>query len=243
MIINVHAGHNPDGRIANGAVGLIKESTQSRKIVKYMIKYLKQSGQTVYNCTCNNGLSQKDVLEKIIDKCNEHKAKLDVSIHFNSGAVKERSDGKTTGTEVLVYKNSGKIKTVASKTAKQIEYLGFKNRGVKERPDLYFLNQTKAPAMLVECCFVDDEDDVELYDAKKMAKAIVTGILSSYTFIVVTTKRGVYLRKTAGKKVEKTGRLPKGTKCSITKVCIADNIVYGYVKKYNRWISLKNTRI
>ena len=32
------------------------------------------------------------------------------------------------------------------------------------------------PAMLIECCFVDDKDDVELYDYKSMAEAIVYGI-------------------------------------------------------------------
>ena len=31
--------------------------------------------------------------------------------------------------------------------------------------------------MLIECCFVDDADDVKIYDYKKMAKAIVEGIL------------------------------------------------------------------
>lgn len=40
------------------------------------------------------------------------------------------------------------------------------------------LRRTNSPAMLVECCFVDDKDDVELYDAKKMAAAIVDGILA-----------------------------------------------------------------
>ena len=30
--------------------------------------------------------------------------------------------------------------------------------------------------MLVECCFVDDKDDVQLYDCQKMAEAIVFGI-------------------------------------------------------------------
>ena len=30
--------------------------------------------------------------------------------------------------------------------------------------------------MLVECCFVDDKDDVELYNYKAMASAIVYGI-------------------------------------------------------------------
>lgn len=41
---------------------------------------------------------------------------------------------------------------------------------------LYVLKHTKAPAVLVECCFVDDKDDVELYDCQKMAAAIVYGI-------------------------------------------------------------------
>ena len=30
--------------------------------------------------------------------------------------------------------------------------------------------------MLIECCFVDDKDDVQLYDCQKMAEAIVYGI-------------------------------------------------------------------
>ena len=34
MKINVHAGHNPDGKIDCGAVGLIKESTEARKVKK-----------------------------------------------------------------------------------------------------------------------------------------------------------------------------------------------------------------
>ena len=33
MRINVHAGHNPDGKAACGAVGLIKESTDRKSVV------------------------------------------------------------------------------------------------------------------------------------------------------------------------------------------------------------------
>lgn len=40
MKINIHAGHNPDGKIACGAVGLIEESTEARAIKDYVIKYL-----------------------------------------------------------------------------------------------------------------------------------------------------------------------------------------------------------
>ena len=44
MIINVHAGHNPDGKIACGAVGLIKESTEARKVKKEVIRLLRKKG-------------------------------------------------------------------------------------------------------------------------------------------------------------------------------------------------------
>lgn len=32
MIINVHAGHNPDGKVACGAIGIIRESTEARNV-------------------------------------------------------------------------------------------------------------------------------------------------------------------------------------------------------------------
>ena len=38
------------------------------------------------------------------------------------------------------------------------------------------LRNTRAPALLVECCFVDDADDVALYRPEAMADAIVDGI-------------------------------------------------------------------
>jgi N-acetylmuramoyl-L-alanine amidase len=75
-----------------------------------------------------------------------------------------------------VYSENSKSKTYAERTCNAIAELGFRNRGVKCRPDLYVLKNTKAPAMLIECCFVDDKDDVALYDYKSMASAIVYGI-------------------------------------------------------------------
>ena len=177
MKINVHAGHNPDGKVACGAIGLIKESTEARKVVKEVIRLLKAKGHTVYNCTCNIGTSQSNVLSRIIAKCNKHKVDLDVSIHLNSGASDKKGDGKTTGVEVLVYSEYSQAKQYAESVCKNVADLGFRNRGVKVRKDLYYLRKTSAPAMLIECCFVDDKDDVKLYNYKKMAEAIVKGIL------------------------------------------------------------------
>ena len=177
MKINVHAGHNPDGKVACGACGIIKESTEARKVAKEVIRILREKGHTVYNCTVDNGASQSDVLKKIVTKCNLHKVDLDVSIHFNAGAGDKKGNGKTTGTEVYVYSATSAAKPAAERVVKKIAALGFKNRGVKIRTDLYVLRQTNSPAMLIECCFVDDKDDVKLYNYKKMAEAIVKGII------------------------------------------------------------------
>lgn len=78
---------------------------------------------------------------------------------------------------MLVYSRSSAAKETAERVVRSIAALGFQNRGVKTRTDLYVLRKTNAPAMLIECCFVDDKDDVKLYDAKRMAEAIVHGIL------------------------------------------------------------------
>ena len=176
MRINVHAGHNPDGNIACGAIGFILESTENRKVKDAVISQLRQLGHTVYDCTCDTGTSVSNVLTKIVSACNAHEVDLDVSIHFNSGAKDASGNGKTTGVEVLIYSLSSKARAYAEKVCAAVAGLGFKNRGVKVRTDLRFLRQSKAPAMLVECCFVDDRDDVQLYDVHKMAEAIVFGI-------------------------------------------------------------------
>ena len=175
MRINIHAGHNPDGMTACGAVGLIRESTEARAVKDKVIEKLVSMGHTVHDCTCNNGASQQDVLKRIVAACNAHEVDLDVSIHFNAGA-QGQPDGKTTGTEVLVYDNASPAVPWAQQIADSIAALGYRNRGIKDRPGLYVLKHTKAPALLVECCFVDDPEDVALYNADRMAAAIVAGI-------------------------------------------------------------------
>lgn len=176
MIINVHAGHNPAGKVACGAVGLINESSENRRVKDEVMSQLRELGHTVYDCTVDNGKNQSDVLKKIVTKCNSHTADLDVSIHFNSGAADQRGNGRTTGTEVIIKSPLSKSKTYAKNIVNAIASIGFKNRGVKYSTSLYILKHTKAPSLLIECCFVDDKDDVKLYDADTMASAIVKGI-------------------------------------------------------------------
>lgn len=196
MIINVHAGHNPDGKVACGAVGLIKESTEARKVKDEVITQLRQLGHTVFDCTVHNGTGQKDVLQKIVAKCNEHNADLDVSIHFNCAANDLKGNGKTTGMEVLLYSNASRAYEYAEAVCKSFELLGFKNRGIKFNPSLYVLKHTDAPAMLIEVCFVDDKDDVELYNCKAAAEAIVYGITGQYVPDIPETEKAEFGEET-----------------------------------------------
>jgi N-acetylmuramoyl-L-alanine amidase len=179
--VTVHGGHNPAGKVACGAVGILDESKEDRIITKKVIALLKKNGITAVNCTVDNGTGQTDVLKKICAKCNaQADVDLNISIHFNSGAGDKTGNGKTTGTEVLLTANESDKGDVAKRICNQMEKLGFTNRGVKVNKNLYVLNQTKAPAILVETCFVDDKDDAKLYNKDKdaVAEAIVKGILN-----------------------------------------------------------------
>lgn len=186
MKINVHGGHN--ARVP-GACGLIDEVTEDRKVKDLVLDKLRSLGHTVYDCTDDAGASQSANLSNIVAKCNAHSVDLDVSIHFNAGAGDTGGNGKTTGTEVLVYSMTSAAAPYASAICNAIAALGFKDRGVKVRTDLYVLKHTQAPALLVECCFVDDADDVALYDAEAMATAIVQGI-TGQTVTGGTTSQG-----------------------------------------------------
>ena len=168
MIINVHGGHSLKCR---GASGLLDEVSEDRAVKNKVIELLRNEGHTVYDCTDDNGKDQNSNLKAIVSKCNDHKVNLDVSIHLNAGGG--------TGTEVYVYSDKSKAKDEAERIAKNISNtLGIRNRGVKTSTKLYVLRKTNSPALLVECCFVDNATDRAHWNADKCAKAIVEGILN-----------------------------------------------------------------
>ena len=168
MNFNVHGGHSLKCR---GASGLLDEVNEDRKVKNKVIELLRANGHTVYDCTDDNGATQNANLIAIVNKCNSHSVDLDVSIHLNAGGG--------TGTEVYIYNSKSKAKDEATRIAEKISNtLGIRNRGVKTSTKLYVLRKTKSPALLVECCFVDNATDKTHWNAEKCAKAIVEGILN-----------------------------------------------------------------
>lgn len=166
MIINVHGGHN---RFVSGASQYLNEVTEDRLVKNEVIALLKKSGHTVYDCTDEDGKKQNDNLKNIVQKCNSHHVDLDVSIHLNAGGGH--------GVEVL-YCDDNMKGMAANVSLKIANALGIYNRGAKKSTGLYVLNSTKAPAILIECCFVDSREDQKKWNVNRCAQAIVEGLIN-----------------------------------------------------------------
>jgi N-acetylmuramoyl-L-alanine amidase len=103
--------------------------------------------------------TQNENLNRICNFHNDQSRDLDVSVHFNC----YQKTAKPMGTEVLFVTQE----TLARDVARQIANAsGLINRGAKLRNDLFFLNNTHKPAILVEVCFVDSEADAGIYGIK-----------------------------------------------------------------------------
>lgn len=194
MRIGIDMGHTLSGE-GTGSQGCgYKEQNLTRELGKIVIEMLKKEGHTIYDCTVDKSSNNAQQLIDRVNKANKQPLDLFVSIHFNACVNDVRGDGRTTGTEVLLHSMSSKAKPYAERIVKKIANVGLKNRGVKTH-NAYVLKHTKAPALLIETCFIDDRDDMNVYlkSPKKVAKAIVEGILDkTITDVVETPKTGFY---------------------------------------------------
>lgn len=181
MKFNNNAGHGKQDSKSCGAGKIVKESIEDRLLAQEVDNLLKENSHTVYNCTVDYPNSKQDCLDKIIALCNKNRVDLNISHHLNSGRNDVNGDGSIGGVEVWVYSKNSKAYEIAVRICKELENLGFKNRGVKIDPKLQFLRRTKDEALLIEYFFVDDKDDCNLYNRlgyKALAKAVVQGILN-----------------------------------------------------------------
>lgn len=194
MRIGIDCGHTLSGE-GTGSQGCgYREENLTRELGKIVMEMLKKEGHTVYDCTVDKSSNNAQQLIDRVNKANKQPLDLFVSIHFNACVNDVKGDGRTTGTEVLLHSMSSKAKPYAERIVKKIANIGLKNRGVKTH-NAYVLKHTKAPALLIETCFIDDRDDMNIYlkSPRKFAKAIVEGILDkTITDVTETPKTGFY---------------------------------------------------
>ncbi|WBW99664.1 N-acetylmuramoyl-L-alanine amidase [Oceanirhabdus sp. W0125-5] len=171
MKIAIFRGHNT---IYNrGANGILKEEEMINDVAFKLINKLKSAGETVIDCTptqddFKNIHSTTDSLRIRCQRANDAKVDIVVSIHFNY------YNGQAHGSEIFYVSEKGK--NLGEPVLNEIVKLGFTNRGMKKNSSLYVLNNTFAPAILIEGCFCDSIRDTTLFDGEKMANAIFKGL-------------------------------------------------------------------
>lgn len=168
-----HGGSDP-GAVANGfneanlnlAIALACQDELSRHGVLTKISRTKD---------------ENDPLSEEIRECNAFNPDLAVEIHNNAGGG--------DGAEVYHSINGGTGATLAGNILVEIKKIGQNSRGAKIRKnsrgsDYYgWIRSTKAPAVIVECAFLDNKTDIQIIDTKAeqvaMGVAIAKGIIKT----------------------------------------------------------------
>lgn len=169
MKIMIDCGHCLSGADTGAQGNGKKEEVLTREVGLLVKSYLLQQGHQCELTEVNSGYSSVNAsLQARIDKEKVYKPDLFASIHFNAGGG--------TGTETYVCSTVGQAYQYAKKVqAKIVELTGYRDRGVKTA-NYAVIAKTNAPAILIECAFIDSANDMKVYNADTLAKAIVEGI-------------------------------------------------------------------
>lgn len=169
-----HGGSDP-GAVGNG----LKEKDVNLETAKACYAYLKSQG--LYAKMSRTADSEVWIDERVRG-ANEYNADIAVDIHYNAGGG--------DGAEVYYTKNGGVGKTLAENILAEVKKIGQNSRGAKTKlgsngKDYFaFIRETKMPAVLVECAFLDNKNDVKIVDTaaerKAMGEAIAKGIMKTF---------------------------------------------------------------
>lgn len=194
VFIGVGHGGNDNGAVANG----FKEDALNLEIALACRNELVRHGVLV-------GISRiKDEADPLVDEikeCNAFNPDYAVEIHNNAGGG--------DGVEIYHHFGGGKGKTLAQNILNEIVAIGQNSRGLKTKKndqgkDFYgWIRQTKAPACLVECAFIDNKTDVKIIDTsveqKAMGVAIAKGVLKTLGIAYIQPKPVVTDTNVGGK--------------------------------------------
>lgn len=171
MLFNLNPGHTlSGGDIGTRGTNGLKEEVLTRRLVSELDKELRSRGHRTNICRVDYAPTLTESLNKQVNLCNAVNADLNICIHFNTtiGGY---------GSEIFTY--NGQYVKEADKVLKELNKLGFRNRGIKNM-GLALVNRTKAKTIYIEVCFIDNPKDIEIlnkYGMSGIAKAIVNGVL------------------------------------------------------------------
>jgi N-acetylmuramoyl-L-alanine amidase len=168
-----HGGSDP-GAVANG----FKESALNLSIAMACQDELARHGVLV---KMSRTKDESESVASKVNECNAFAPDLALDIHNNAGGG--------DGAEVFYSVYGGTGKALAVNILDEVVKIGQNSRGAKTKTNssgsdyFGFIRTTKAPAVIVECAFVDNKTDMQILDTKAeqiaMGQAIAKGILRS----------------------------------------------------------------
>lgn len=143
-----------------------------KSLSKYLEKELLARKHKVNRVVCPEGVFTKPTQERQYKIKIENATKYDLTIELHLNASE---NANVEGCEVLYKTRNGK--KYADKIQKKLATL-FKDRGTKQRSDLYMLNQTKSPAVLIEIFFCTNKKEwnYAVANKEKIAKLIAKAL-------------------------------------------------------------------
>ena len=173
-----HGGTDPGAKAVDGSY----EKSYNLDVAKRLNENLKELG---FNTLMTREDDVYTSLQERADAANWNYADFFVSIHFNAYM------NKTQGIETLYYPNTPSEayninnKEIASIFQEEIiKALKRPSRGVVARPDLFVLNKTNMPAILVELGFITNKEELSYIKKSSYkedaAKALTVSLIRYY---------------------------------------------------------------
>jgi peptidoglycan hydrolase-like protein with peptidoglycan-binding domain len=159
MKVVISSGHGKHIRGAEGPEPWgLDEVDEARRVVDRVADFLRSVDVDVTTYHDDVSDDQNENLNRIVDFHNaQGKHDLDVSVHFNAY---EETTTQPRGTECFAISQDQLADDVAAGIS---DASGLIDRGGKDGSNLFFCNNTAAPAILIEVAFVDSKPDCDLY--------------------------------------------------------------------------------
>lgn len=185
MIIAIDAGHGPETAGKRSPDGTLREYHFNSAVADELEKLL-----AGYKCNTFR-TDEKSLDVSLQARCNEaiaKKATLFISIHANAVGNDWNASG---GIETLIrdgdattarYRDDFAIATAVQR--RLVEGTKLRDRQVKQRKDLYILNASRCPTILVEAGFMTNRTECNLLKSPAyralVAQCILRGIIDVY---------------------------------------------------------------
>ena len=180
LLIAGHGAGDP-GAVATVNGKSYKEAELTRQVVENLKRNLEEYAAVTVYPTERNAYSDYQV-GKLGTYAKLSKFDYVLEIHFNAFS-RDGGNGKVKGTEAYVTTSEAGV-SVENAILQRMAALGYTNRGVKRKNwgVISAVKKAGVSACLLEVCFVDDGDDMALYEMTKLktAEAIALGIAEGF---------------------------------------------------------------